>query len=151
MSLQLVPITFKQAKHYVDKYHRHLSAPLGLKFSIGLEQNGKLVGVVIVGRPVARHLDDGHTAEVTRCCTIGIKHACSKLYAAAWRASKAMGYRKLITYTLASESGTCLRAVGWRKATTTRGGSWSRPTRLRFDNHPLESKVRWEIEVAENV
>ena len=59
--------------------------------------------------PVSRYLDDGHTLEVNRLCTDGTKNACSFLYAAAWRAARAMGYRKIVTYILDTESGASLR------------------------------------------
>ena len=96
-----------------DSHHRHHKPVIGHKFSIGCEQDGTLVGVVITGRPVSRYLDNGLTLEVTRLCTTGEKNACSMLYAAAARAAKAMGYHKIITYTLETESGSSIRAAGW--------------------------------------
>lgn len=102
MPLEVVPITFKEANEFVRRYHRHHGPVQGYKFAIGLAdtERNEIVGVVIVGRPVARYLDDGWTLEVTRLCTDGTRNACSKLYAAAWRAARALGYRRLITYTL---------------------------------------------------
>lgn len=97
-----------------------------------------------MGRPVARHNDDGWTCEVTRVATDGCKNACSALYGAAWRAAKALGYRRLITYTLASEPGTSLRAAGWRVIGQVKGRSWWTPTRPRFDKHPTLDKIAWE-------
>jgi len=97
-----------------------------------------------VGRPVARRSDDGWTLEVTRLCTDGAPNACSFLYAAAWRATRALGYRKLITFTLPSEGGASLRAAGWRLVGSTPGRSWSVPSRPRVDKHPLQTKLRWE-------
>ena len=104
----------------------------------------KIVGVVMVGRPVARHLDNGWTAEVTRCCTDGTKNAASLLYAAAWRAARAMGYKRLISYILAEETGTSLRAAGWKIIGMTKGGSWNCKGRPRIDTHPLGQKLLWE-------
>ena len=92
-----------------------------------------------------RHFDDGLTAEVTRCCTDGTKSACSKLYAAAWRACRAMGYRRLVTYTLASEEGTSLTAAGWVVVGEAGGGSWDRLSRPRVDVAPTEQKTLWEV------
>lgn len=92
-----------------------------------------IVGVAIVGRPVARTLDDGWTLEVTRVATDGTKNACSALYASAWRAARAMGYQRLITYTLPSEGGASLRAAGWRTVHRTKGGNWNTPARPRVD------------------
>lgn len=110
--IEITPITFKEAKEFVNEHHRHNVAPQGQKFSIGVKEDGALIGVVTVGRPIARRNDDGKTAEITRCCVIeGHKNANSILYAAAWRAARAMGYRRIITYTLPSESGASLRAA----------------------------------------
>ena len=103
--LTLIPISLKEANAFVAEYHRHHKPTRGHKFSIGCEMDGRLVGVAIVGRPVSRYLDNGWTLEVNRLCTTGERNACSMLYATAARAAKAMGYRKIITYTLDSEPG----------------------------------------------
>ena len=127
--MRLVPITFRAACAYVKEYHRHNKPPRGHKFSIGLENDGKLVGVIMCGRPVARHFDDGFTLEVNRSCTDGTKNANSMLYGAAYRAGKAMGYTRCITYTQHDESGSSLRAAGWTliKEIEPRG-SWAEST-----------------------
>lgn len=93
--LEICPMTLKEANAYVEQYHRHHKPVVGHKFSIGCSDGEKIVGVAIVGRPVSRHLDDGWTLEVNRLCTDGTRNACSMLYAAAWRAAKAMGYKRL--------------------------------------------------------
>lgn len=113
MSLRVVPITFKAACATVAELHRHNKPPRGHKFSIGVQDNGVLVGVAMAGRPVARHFDDGFTLEVNRTCTDGARNANSMLYGAVWRAAKAMGYERCITYTQHDESGASLRAAGW--------------------------------------
>ena len=105
----------------------------------------EMVAVVIVGKPVARMLADGWTAEVTRLCSTGARNACSLLYAAAWRASRAIGYRRLVTYTLPEEGGASLRAAGWKLIGAAGGGSWDRAERPRVDTHPLQEKLRWEV------
>lgn len=148
MGLLLKPVTYKAACAFVAELHRHHRPPQGHKFSIGAVEWDSLVGVVMVGRPVSRHRDDGWTAEVTRLCTNGTKDACSLLYGAAARAAKAMGYRRIITYILESETGVSLRASGWRKDGASGGGSWSVPSRPREDNHPLEPKIRWVRDLA---
>lgn len=145
MRLELVPVTQREAGAFIREHHRHLGPPRGWRFGIGLASDGRLCGVITVGRPVARHIDWRKVAEVNRCCTDGTKHAASKLYAAAWRAARAMGYLRLITYTLKSEPGTSLRAAGWREVGSTPGGSWSCPSRLRIDKHPTEPKRIWEV------
>lgn len=142
--LVAVPISFKVAAAFVAEHHRHHTPPVGHKFSIGAEHDGELVGVVIVGRPVARLRDDGVTLEVTRLCTVGHPNACSFLYGRAARAAFAMGYRRIGTYILTSEPGTTLRAAGWKAIATAGGGSWDRPSRHRADRHPIEPKTLFE-------
>lgn len=112
--LEIVPMTLKEANAFVEQKHRHHGPVVGHKFSIGLSNGEEIVGVAIVGRPVARHLDDGWTLEVNRLCTDGSRNACSMLYAAAWRAARAMGYKRLVTYILDTENGASLRAAGWK-------------------------------------
>lgn len=145
MTLAVQPIRFAEAAEFVRRWHRHHLPPQGWLFGIGCNDGEKVVGVVTIGRPVARMLDDGYTAEVTRCCTDGTEHVASKLYAAAWRACRAMGYRRLITYVLKEETGTSLRAAGWKALYQTDGGSWSVPSRPRVDKHPLGQKTLWEV------
>ena len=101
--------------------------------------------MAIVGRPVARHLDDGMTLEVTRCCTDGARNGCSKLYGAAWRATRALGYRRLLTYILASEAGASLRASGWHLVGIRGGGSWNCPSRPRVETPNQGHKLLWEM------
>lgn len=126
MALEIVPVTFRQACAFVEQHHRHHRAPVGAKFAVGVADENGLVGVAIVGRPVARHFDDGRTLEVNRTCTDGTRNANSLLYGASWRAAKALGYRRLVTYTQAGESGSSLRASGWRiVAERPARGSWA--------------------------
>jgi hypothetical protein len=146
--LQLQPITFEEATAFVDDHHSTHDAPQGWKFGVAVNDGAQVAGVVMVGRPVSRHRDDGETLEVTRCATDGTKNAASKLYAAAWRAAKNMGYQRLITYTLAdSEDGTPLRAVDGYRVVHQRntGGDWSSPSRPRVDTSPDEQKTLWEV------
>jgi hypothetical protein len=142
--LALCPVEFSEAAAFVKEHHRHHTPPVGHKFSIGATLGGKLVGVVIVGRPVSRMRDDGQTLEVTRLCTIGEKNACSFLYGAAARAAFALGYRRIGTYILKREPGTSLAAAGWKLIGEAGGGSWSREGRERTDKHPTEQKTLWE-------
>lgn len=112
--LTIIPLTFKRAGEFVSQHHRHHKAPVGTKICLGVvDPEGVLRGVAMVGRPLARHLDDGLTAEVNRTCTDGTLNANSALYGAAWRVAAAMGYRRLVTYTQEGESGASLTAVGW--------------------------------------
>lgn len=146
--LRLVPMSLREANAFVEALHRHHKRVQGQKFSIGCtDPGGKLVGVAIVGRPVARMTDAKAVAEVTRLCTDGTPNACSILYAACARACAAMGYSLVQTFILASESGASLAASGWHKVGVSAGGSWSRPSRGREDNHPTEPKVKWAKEL----
>lgn len=143
--LNLQPIDFDEAKEFIIQHHRHHFPPVGWKFGIAVNNGERVVGVITVGRPVARALDNGYTLEVTRCCTDGTKDACSKLYAAAWRAARAMGYRRLITYSLATENGASLRAAGFKTLYNVKGRSWDCPSRPRVDKHPTVCKSLWDI------
>lgn len=142
--LNLTPINQKNAKEFVKAHHRHHKPPVGSIFQIACKIDDVIVGVIIVGRPVSRLLDDGFTVEVSRCCTNGYKNACSFLYSAAWRAARAMGYRRLITYILSSESGVSLKASNFKYVGKTKGQSWNRPNRPRKDSHSIEAKSRFE-------
>ncbi len=147
MSLELVPIDLDEAVAFVARHHRHHLPPVGGKFAIGAAAGGGggIVGVAIVGRTVARGAHDTWTAEVTRVATDGTRNACSFLYAACWRAARAMGYRRLITYTHKDESGASLRAAGWRVVGEVTARSWDCRSRPRVDKHPLQERWRWEV------
>lgn len=151
--LALVPgIPLDEANAWISRWHRHHKSVRGCLFSLGAALGPMIVGVAIVGRPNARELQDGYTAEVTRCCVAldpereerGYRNACSMLYGAAWRACRAMGYQRLGTYTLPEEGGAALRGAGWRLVGEAGGGSWSREGRPRVDTHPTQRKLRWE-------
>jgi len=143
-SVEITPITLLEANIFVSKNHRHHKPVIGHKFSISISDETGVRGVVIVGRPVSRVLDNGWTLEVNRCCTDGVRNGCSMLYGAAWRAAKALGYRRLITYTLAEEGGSSLRGAGWNLIGERGGGSWNTPSRPRIDTHPMQAKLLWE-------
>lgn len=145
--LSPVPVTLAEAHAFVRRFHRHHKPSQGGKFAVGVTADGNEVcGVCVVGRPVARRLDDGWTCEVVRCCTDGTPNACSFLYRAAWRAARAMGYRKLVTYTLPDEGGGSLRASGFRLFGEAGGGNWNCASRPRVDTDHQQRKLRWEIE-----
>lgn len=138
-----MPLDQKQANAFVAYLHRHHAPARGDKYRIGAEVDGKLVGVVQVGCPVARGLCDGKTLEVTRLCTNGTCNVCSFLYSAAAHVARELGYSKIITYILDTESGNSLRATGWHKEADTRGGSWNTPARPRTTAAPTCCKQRW--------
>lgn len=142
--LRLIPVSLKEANAFVAAHHRHHKPVTGHKFSIGCEQEERLVGVVIAGRPVSRYLDNGLTLEVTRLCTTGGKNVCSMLYAAAARAAKAMGYRRIITYTLETEDGASVRAAGWTCCGPAGGTCWTGKRRPAVPPYPAVKKRRYE-------
>jgi hypothetical protein len=131
--MHVVPVRFRDACAFVAMWHRHHRPPVGMVFTLGVADiDGVLHGVAIIGRPVARHLDNGQTLEVTRTATDGTDNANSCLYGAAWRAARALGYTRLITYTQAGETGASLRGAGWRiVAERPARPGWDRPSRPR--------------------
>ena len=147
MNLRIVPIRFRDACEFVKIWHRHHQAPIGHIFSIGCATDDDVLrGVAMIGRPVARHYDNGSTLEVNRTATDGTPNVNSCLYGAAWRAAKALGYSKLITYTQAGETGVSLRAAGWRVIgeRPARNG-WNAPSRPREDSAPVGiQRILWE-------
>lgn len=149
-----MPVRLGEARKFVGAHHRHNLPPVGHLFSVGVEDDGELVGVAIAGRPVARHLDDGRTVEITRSCTTGHRNANSMLYGALIRAARALGYQRVITYTLAEEPGSSLRAVGFTPVEALEARDrWTRPNRYQTDlfgedRRPPGPKVRWEFTVS---
>lgn len=153
MSLIIRPITLRAAAAFITEHHRHNKPPRGHKFSISVWDAEGLRGVVCAGRPIARVFDDGLTLEVNRSCTDGTANANSMLYGAVWRAAKAMGYARCVTYTQADESGASLRAAGWvRVREMEPRESWAASTadkRLKAMRDPVGNggvtRVLWEI------
>ena len=142
--LTLKPVALAAANAFVAEHHRHHKPVRGHKFSLGGTSDGQLAGVAIVGRPVSRYLDDGLTLEVNRLCTDGTKNVCSLLYGATARAAKTMGYRKIITYILDTETGTSLRAAGWSCAGLAGGKEWTGKRRPSEPLYPAQMKYRYE-------
>ena len=145
-----VPMTISEAKEFVTNFHRHNKAPQSGLFAVGASDGEKLVGVAIVGRPVARLLDDGKTIEVTRCCVVddAPKGCCSFLYARCWQAGKALGWHKLITYTLQEESGASLRGAGWKivaELKANNAGGWQNRPGREWQSVVGQAKLRWEV------
>jgi len=147
VTLRIVPIKQTDARAWVASVHRHLAPPVGDIYRMGVERDGVLVGVAVVGRPVARRLDDGVTVEVVRVAVLPDQpHVCSMLYGAAWRAAQALGYRRIVTYTREDEPGTSLRAAGWICDGAAGGGEWDCPSRPRLPVREVIGKVRWRKE-----
>lgn len=132
MKLEAEPIELKQAQAFINQLHRHHAAAVRDKFRIAAKRDGQIVGVAQVGRPISRNLCDGYTLEVIRLCTDGSKDVCSFLYSRCARIAKEMGYRKIITYILATETGTSLKASGWTLEDDNCGGAtWENCTRTK--------------------
>lgn len=146
MTIDIVPVSLAEANAFVERNHRHHGKVAGHKFSIGVAdvETGEIVGVAIIGRPVSRYLDDGWTLEVNRLCTDGTRNACSMLYAAAWRAARAMGYKRLVTYILESENGASLRASGWKCIGQAGGLRWTGKRKPEVDLYHAQMKLRYE-------
>lgn len=170
-SLQLVPISFAEMKAFVEKHHRHCQPPKGWLYGAGVFNGsrnrgvGTLVGVVSVGRPVARMLDAHNkqaresggkclVVEVNRNCidpTLPsplVKNAASKLYGWAARQARSEGAEWIVSYVLDEEEGTTLRAAGWEPDHLTVGRSWSTPGRQRENIGPQGDKVRWRKQLV---
>lgn len=155
---KVIPLTLKSANAYVEKFHRHNKPCVGHRFSIGaLDENENIVGVAIIGRPVARMLDDGLTAEVNRVCTNddSPKNVCSFLYARAWRIWQQMGGERMITYTLQSEPGSSLKGAGWKIAGKTKKNDYWKTRKKTHLGYVAERtaqavdgqlKFRWEAQ-----
>jgi hypothetical protein len=149
MSLSIIPCSLAAANAFIERHHRHHGPLRFHKFSVAIaDERGDVRGVAVVGRPVARALDDGQTLEVSRVATDGIRNGCSMLYGACRRVAFALGYRRLVTYVLNTEPGTSLRAAGWSCAGVIRGKPWNTPRRRRADKHPLQNKQRSEARAA---
>ena len=144
--MKIVPVTFKYAKEFVRNYHRHNPNVVGCKFAIGCIDGNVMIGVAICGRPVSRYLDDGKTLEINRVCTNGAANACSMLYGACCRIAKEMGYERVITYTLQSETGASVKASNFICDGEAGGTHWT-GKRDKGQNIPNEMKVRWHREL----
>lgn len=147
---EAIPLELRDANAFVERLHRHHDPVHGDKFRLGASLGGVIVGVVQVGRPVSRMLDDGKTLEVVRLCTDGTPHACSFLYGAAARIAKELGYSKIITYILDTENGVSLKAAGWVKDADIKGHTWNTPSRPRKTTAPTCDKQRWIKVLKEN-
>jgi hypothetical protein len=144
MSLRIIPLELDEANELVSRWHRHHKPAVGHRFSIGVATgDGEVVGAAIIGRPVARLTDYRSVLEVTRLVTNGHKNACSILYAAAARVAREMGYEKIQTFVLDTETGTSLVAAGWQlEGLTSASHTWNNRDGRR-DDQPKTPKRRY--------
>jgi hypothetical protein len=140
--LRIVPVTFAQAKAFIAVHHRHHGPPLAYRLTVGVSDGAKLRGVAVAGRPSCKELDDGLTLEVTRTCTDGARNANSLMYGAIWRAARAIGYARAVTYTQDGESGASLRAAGWTPVAS---------VRARPDHHVSGVGTRWSPRASDGI
>lgn len=154
MKLQIKQIKQSDAKRFIQEHHRHNKPPVGWRYGAGIWNWETLIGVVMVGRPVARKINHHEIVEVNRLCInpyvdkdLSV-HACSQLYGWSAREAKKRGFKKIITYTLQSESGVSLKAAGWNNEGLAGGGSWNTVSRPRIDHAPTQKKIRWSRELA---
>ena len=152
MAIRLAPLPLRHAKEWVALYHSHHKPPVGHLWSVGAYSGEELIGCVIVSRPVAPALQAAGCMEVTRLCTNGHKNAASKLLGAAWGAAKAMGCRRMVSYTRVDEDGTPYRAAGWVATHRTEGRSWTSGNKrdrwlpgLYIPTTEIVDRIRWEI------
>jgi hypothetical protein len=154
MGLRIVPLELSDANALVKRWHRHHKEAQGHRFSIGAWDidRQELVGAAIVGRPVARRVNYHTTVEVVRLVTDGTKNACSILYAACARIAREMGYLKIQTYILDTETGVSLTASGWKcELEEAGGGQWKHTDgKMRRKDQPINSKQRWVKMLDEN-
>lgn len=150
--MKAVPIELKEANTFVATLHRHHPPVYRDKFRLAcIADDGHICGVIQAARPVSRMLDDGRTIEVVRCCTDGSKNACSFLYSRIARIAKEMGYKKIITYILYAETGSSLKAAGWRKEAETKGHSWNCKSRPRSTKAPTCDKQRYAKNLEDKI
>lgn len=149
--MEIKPVTFKEASNFINLHHRHHNATVGCKFCVGLYDNAKLIGCAVCGRPVSRYYDNGEMCEINRVCVLdGYKNGRSMLYGACCRIAKNMGYKKIITYTLQSESGVSLRASNFVCEGSAGGEIWS-GNRCRDNGVPREKKIRWKRDLMKQI
>ena len=151
--MRIRPCELRDAAAFIREHHRHHRPPQGHRFSLKLVDEERIVGVVVVGRPVAKAYDPSETVEITRLCTDGTRNACSRLIGAAKRAARALGYQRMISYTLTDEPGCSWAAAGMEQTGTVEGKPWTGGygtpdlfgRKQRKNAHPLTDKRRWEI------
>lgn len=143
--LSPVQLELREANSFVAQVHRHHKPLHRVRFSVGCkDQDGRLRGVAMAGRPVARAVNPKEVLEVSRVATDGCPNACSFLYGLVARIARLLGYSKVQTYILASEPGTSLKAAGWKVEAEVRGRQWVHTDgRPRRTDQPTEDKVRW--------
>lgn len=151
--MRVAPATLAEANAWIEEHHAHHHRVPGMKFAVKVvDDDGKVLGVAVASRPVSRKLDDGLTLEVTRLCTDRERNAGSMLLGSIGRAAQALGYHRLVSYTMERERGTVFMAAGWKAIVTTHARSyWQQREGRQLTMAVVKTKgstdgckVRWE-------
>lgn len=148
----VIPLELREANEFIGRLHRHHKPVQGHRFSIGAvrEDTKELVGVCTVGRPVARKTNPKEVLEITRMCTDGTYNACSFLYACAARIGKELGYISIQTFVLDTETGSSLKASGYKLVGKSSGGQWVHTDgKPRRSDQPTCPKNKWSKDLNE--
>jgi len=87
--VNLVPMTIAQAELFLAEHKRHYKVEADPVFAIGLQEGIDARGAVIVGKK------DGEAVIAHIYCD-GVSEGYTKLYGAAVRAAKALGYTRMV-------------------------------------------------------
>ena len=146
-----IPTAIKQANQFVADHHRHHKPVYAARFAVGCIRPGEdeLVGVAIAGNPVARALADGFTLEINRVAVKeGNPNACSFLISRVVKIARVMGYDRIYSCILDSENGASLSSAGFFMDGLIKGKTWSHPSRIRTDKHPVCDKKRYCLQLT---
>ena len=147
--LRTRPVRFTAARDFVRHHHAHCTAPAAWRFGQAILNGGTMLGVVMVGNPVAPALNGRGTVEVNRLCIrrdiprVLAWNAASQLYGWAAREAARQGWTHIITYTRADEDGISVRAAGWQQEARIRGRGWHSSRRARSNTNAWVDKIRW--------
>jgi len=147
--LRLRPVTFAVVRAFVDRHHAHCRSPVTWRFGAAVWNGMTLVGVAMIGNPVARGFVGRGVVEVNRLCIrrdipAALRwNAASMLLGHAARTAEQQGWNRIITYTRIDELGASLAAAGWRREADIRGRSWHSRARSRSNTNAFVDKVRW--------
>ena len=143
------PISFPVARSFVRRHHAHCNPPVTWRFGQSVFNGHTMLGVIMVGNPVAAALNGRGMLEVNRLCIRRdlpralAWNAASMLYGWGAREAERRGWMHIVTYTRADEDGTSLRAAGWVEESRVRGRGWHSSRRRRSNTNGWIDKTRW--------
>ena len=147
--LTIQPVAFQAARAFVNHHHVHCSAPVTWRFAASIFNGNTMLGVALVGNPVARALCGRGTLEVNRLCIRRnlpqalAWNAASQLLGWCAKEAQRQGSNHIITYTRVDEQGVSLRAAGWTQECVVRGRGWHHGVRARSNRNAYIDKIRW--------